>query len=246
MVVLLSVVCEKLLKLLLAFVEKRLKASASAEKPINPKSLPRRSLPESEPETLAFEGLMVAFEGKEVIRDLSLSLTTGRRYVISGPSGSGKTTLLRAMMGLLKPRSGDISAFTKKQPSAVFQEDRLLSWMDAAQNLRFVSDISVEEAKSLLLRLGLEEESLAQPVSEYSGGMKRRVAIARALCADYDILYMDEPYKGLDEQTRRQVQTVVEEMSAGRTLILVTHDLREAEGYLPLHLTDSEAEENAE
>ena len=117
--------------------------------------------------------------------------------------------------------------------------------MNAAQNLRYVADIAPGEANALLMRLGIEEESLSQPVSEYSGGMKRRVAIARALIAGYEILYLDEPYKGLDEQTRKQVQAVVEELSAGRTLFLVTHDLREAEGYLPLSLTPPAAPEIA-
>ena len=245
-VVLLSVLCEKLLKLLLTHLEKWLKQPA--------RSTARKDEALSEPpadtpapsETLTLTDLHVAFEGREIIRGLNLSLDTGKRYVLSGPSGSGKTTLLRTMMGLVKPRSGDASAFTQKQPGVVFQEDRLLGWMNAAQNLRYVADIAPEAANELLKRLGIEEESLMQPVSEFSGGMKRRVAIARALCARYDILYMDEPYKGLDDATRGKVQAVVEELSRGRTMLLVTHDLREAEGYLPLSLNPQAAAENAE
>lgn len=247
-VVLLSVVCEKLLKLFLSCLEKWLKKPAvpkEASKEAQPALLRAEASKALPSETLNLTDLHAAFEGKEVIGGLSFSVETGRRYVISGPSGSGKTTLLRVLMGLLKPRSGDASDFTKKQPSVVFQEDRLLSWMNAAQNLRYVADIAPGEANALLMRLGIEEESLSQPVSEYSGGMKRRVAIARALIAGYEILYLDEPYKGLDEQTRKQVQAVVEELSAGRTLFLVTHDLREAEGYLPLSLTPPAAPEIA-
>ena len=245
-VVLLSVLCEKLLKLLLTHLEKWLKqpARSTARKDEalseSPADTPALA------ETLTLTDLHVAFEGREIIRGLNLSLDTGKRYVLSGPSGSGKTTLLRTMMGLVKPRSGDASAFTQKQPGVVFQEDRLLGWMNAAQNLRYVADIAPEAANELLKRLGIEEESLMQPVSEFSGGMKRRVAIARALCARYDILYMDEPYKGLDDATRGKVQAVVEELSRGRTMLLVTHDLREAEGYLPLSLIPQAAAENAE
>lgn len=247
-VVLLSVLCEKLLKMLLAYLETQLKkAPRSAARKAESSALPEPAADTPAPsETLTLTDLHVAFEGREVIRGLTLSLDTGKRYVLSGPSGSGKTTLLRTMMGLVKLRSGDVSPFTQKQPGVVFQEDRLLGWLNAAQNLRYVADITPEAADDLLMRLGIEEESLMQPVSEFSGGMKRRVAIARALCARYDILYLDEPYKGLDDATRKKVQAVVAELSRGRTMLLVTHDLREAEGCLPLSLNPQAAPENAE
>ena len=230
MVVLMSVLCEKLLKLLLDLVQKQLSAPMADARP-SPELAP---VEVGTP--LHVQDLTLRYDGKTVLENLNLNFSAGGRYCILGPSGSGKTTLLRAMMGLIKPAQGDVSAFTQKQPSAVFQEDRLLSWMNAVENLRFVTDITPEDASALLMRLGLDEESLAQPVSEFSGGMKRRVSIARALCAPHHILYLDEPYKGLDESTRRKVQSVVEEMSQGRTVILVTHDLREAEGYTPVSL----------
>ena len=115
--------------------------------------------------------------------------------------------------------------------SAVFQEDRLLEQLTAAENVRFVCGGLPVETETLLLRLGLEKESLSRSVREFSGGMKRRVAIARALLADFDILFLDEPYKGLDAETKRAVQGAVGEYTRNKTVVLVTHDPAEAEGY---------------
>ncbi|WP_405595490.1 ATP-binding cassette domain-containing protein [Sellimonas catena] len=67
-----------------------------------------------------------------------------------------------------------------------------------------------------------------QPVRELSGGMRRRVALLRALCCDWDILFLDEPFKGLDEETKKQVMDYTKEMCTGKTVIFVTHDSKEA------------------
>ena len=85
--------------------------------------------------------------------------------------------------------------------------------------------------RRITLALGIPSESLSLPVSAFSGGMKRRVALCRALLAEYDVLTLDEPYKGLDEETRARVMRLVEAHTAGRTVILVTHTLEEAGGY---------------
>lgn len=73
------------------------------------------------------------------------------------------------------------------------------------------------------------DDIAGKPVSEYSGGMKRRVAIARALLAEYDILIMDEPLQGLDAETKEKVATVIKTQTAGKTVLFVTHDEKEAE-----------------
>ena len=92
------------------------------------------------------------------------------------------------------------------------------------------------QAGELLLELGIPPESLSQPVSTFSGGMKRRVALCRALLAEYDVLTLDEPYKGLDEDTRARVMRLVDVHTRGRTVILVTHAAEEAMGYDLIHL----------
>ena len=180
--------------------------------------------------------LCKAFEGKVVIDHFNAELNPGVHYSLMGPSGCGKTTLLRLFMGLTKPDSGTVRMPAGTRLSAVFQENRLLDQMTATANVSLVSAASVSEIEALLLELGIDAESLPHPVSTYSGGMKRRVALCRALLADFDILFLDEPYKGLDEDTRAHVMAIVERFIQNKTVLLVTHDKDEAIGYTPLEL----------
>lgn len=180
---------------------------------------------------IRIEHLCKAYDGKPVLRDFSLTMESGEHLCLMGPSGCGKTTLLRLLMALERPDGGGIAGLDGLRMSAVFQEDRLLEQLTAAENVRFVCGGLPVETETLLLRLGLEKESLSRSVREFSGGMKRRVAIARALLADFDILFLDEPYKGLDAETKRAVQGAVGEHTRNKTVVLVTHDPAEAEGY---------------
>ena len=180
--------------------------------------------------------LCKAFDGKAVISNLSFHLEPGVHYCLMGPSGCGKTTLLNLLMGLLKPDSGSIRTKDGLRISAVFQEDRLLKQMTAQANIALVNPAAAKEADLLLKELGIAPESLPQPVSAYSGGMKRRVALARALLADFDILFLDEPYKGLDEDTRANVMRIVSRYTKGKTVVLVTHDAEEAIGCTPIQI----------
>lgn len=180
---------------------------------------------------IQIERLCKAYDGKPVLREFSLTMENGEHLCLMGPSGCGKTTLLRLLMGLERPDGGSIAGLDGLRMSAVFQEDRLLEQLTAAENVRFVCGSLPGETERLLLRLGLEKESLSRPVREFSGGMKRRVAIARALLADFDVLFLDEPYKGLDAETKKAVQGAVGEYTRNKTVVLVTHDPAEAEGY---------------
>lgn len=179
--------------------------------------------------------LSKAFDGKPVIRDFSMTLEPCGRYCLMGPSGCGKTTALRLLAGLCKPDSGELRGLSRLKPSVVFQENRLLEQLSAIGNVRLVSKATEEQIAQILIELGLEQDSLSQPVSAFSGGMKRRVALCRALMADYDILFLDEPYKGLDDATKAKVMRVVMRLARGKTVLLVTHDAREAEGF---HITE--------
>ena len=189
--------------------------------------------------------LCKSYDGKPVLDGLELHLEKGQRYALMGASGSGKTTLLNLLMGLESPDSGEIVMEPSLRISAVFQENRLLEMMTAEANIRLVAPEAAATANELLLALGIDADSLSQPVKTYSGGMKRRVAIARALLADYDILLLDEPYKGLDEDTRQQVIETVERMTAGKTVLMVTHDPEDAAGHRLIELKTVKTNENA-
>ncbi len=108
--------------------------------------------------------------------------------------------------------------------AAVFQEDRLCEAFTPVENVLLVTgrSLSAARVRAELSRL-LPEESLSRPVSTLSGGMKRRTAICRALLAPYDVLFMDEPFTGLDEDTRQTVISYILEKNAGRMLLISTH-----------------------
>jgi len=169
-----------------------------------------------------------SFGDKAVFTDYSLELDLGKAYCIMGESGCGKTTLLNLIMGLTKPNKGEISVPNAKI-SAVFQEDRLCEDFSAVSNVVAVTGKSMKnEIIELLKELGLEGSEYL-PVSQLSGGMRRRVAIARALLAEFDILILDEPFKGLDDCTREKTADVILSRLQNKTLLVATHDIRDEE-----------------
>jgi NitT/TauT family transport system ATP-binding protein len=171
-------------------------------------------------------GVSKRFGDKMVFSGLNLFFPMGKSSCVMGPSGCGKTTLLRLLMGLELPDSGEIYSISPL--SVVFQEDRLLNSLTPLGNLRLIAGKGRdEELTTLLAELGLTE-GLKKPLRGYSGGMNRRVAIARALLVDYELLLLDEPFKGLDEETRARAAEVILTRARGKTIILVTHDPAEA------------------
>jgi len=174
------------------------------------------------------EGLSKSYDGKTVFRRWSAQFPRGELSCIMAPSGRGKTTLLRILMGLENPDEGTVTGLEGLRLSAVFQEDRLCDHLSAVSNIRLVTpSLRGEEVLRAMERMGLTD-CAAQPVREFSGGMRRRVALLRALLAEYDLLLMDEPFKGLDTATRELVLRETRRLCAGRTVLLVTHD--ESEG----------------
>lgn len=168
-----------------------------------------------------------SFGERKVLRGFSACLRAGTITGLMAPSGSGKTTLLRILMGLDRPQRGEIIGLDGLRISAVFQEDRLCENLNAVANIRLVTpSLTPETVEASLKVVGLENSS-RQPVRELSGGQKRRVAILRALLAQYDLLLLDEPFRGLDAATKQVVLADTLKRCAGRTVLLVTHDPEE-------------------
>ncbi|MBO4861109.1 MAG: ABC transporter ATP-binding protein [Clostridia bacterium] len=163
---------------------------------------------------------------KEVLRGFSHAFEPGSVTAVTGPSGCGKTTLVSIVAGLVIPDSGSVEN-APQNISAVFQEDRLIDGHDVRANIRFAcGNIAPERVAETLDALGLEDEYRTD-VSSLSGGMRRRVAIARALLAPYDLLILDEPFKGLDETLKAKVASYVACCAKGKTVIFITHDISE-------------------
>ena len=175
---------------------------------------------------IILKNISKAYDGKQVLNHFSLTLPEGKRTCIMGPSGCGKTTLLNILCGLQKADEGEIRNLPGKI-SVVFQENRLCEQFTALENVRMVAPEKTETAKDILARLGLSND-LYQKAASLSGGMKRRVAIARALCYDAPLVVMDEPFKGLDEETKETVMETVMQMTEGKTVLIITHDEQEA------------------
>ena len=163
-----------------------------------------------------------------ILKDFSAQIPEGKVTAVMAPSGKGKTTLLRILMGLETPDSGTISGLSGLKMSAVFQEDRLCENLSPVSNIRLVAPfLKKPEIIAAMECVGLSD-CFYQPVRELSGGMKRRTAILRALLAEYDVLFLDEPFKGLDTETRRLVIEDTRERSRGKTVILITHEPEDA------------------
>lgn len=174
--------------------------------------------------------LCKSFDGQSVLERLNLCIPVGETTCLMGPSGCGKTTLLRILAGLETADSGTVEGMPGKI-TMLFQEDRLCEEFSAVVNIRLVTGggMTKQKIREHLLELGLSEESLRQPTAAFSGGMKRRVALARAVCAGGEVLLMDEPFKGLDTDTRQVVVDYWKRHTAGKTVLCVTHDEREAQ-----------------
>ena len=165
---------------------------------------------------------------KPIFSDYSLMLPDRAIVAITGLSGCGKTTLLKLMLGLLTPQSGQIIGLHHARIGVVFQEDRLLPWLSMLENVELVQPDPTEARNSVefLNALGLIDYANAKP-SALSGGMKRRTAIARAIYYSADTLIMDEPFRGLDESSKRSAMTLCAQRC--RRIFFVTHDLIEAQ-----------------
>ena len=212
--------------------------------------------------SIEMENLTIAYQDTIVFDHFNLTLPASGCICFFGPSGSGKTTLLSAVAGLKKPLSGKIRAQQdgmeeSRAPGSfpdiayVFQEDRLIPWLTALENVLFVIPKKGEKpkmeqqkiepqkntqdmrekpdeiARHWLKKVGLLDAADKYP-SQLSGGMKQRVNIARALAFDAPIILLDEPFKGLDDQIKSQIIMIFQELKKDRLILLVTHDKEDA------------------
>lgn len=173
-------------------------------------------------------GISKSFAGKAVLEDFSAVIKGGEVNCILGASGSGKTTIGRIICSLETPDGGAVEGIEGRRLSVVFQEDRLCDGISSLSNVRFVSGASVQDIEKAFLDTGLDGVE-GQVAGTLSGGQRRRVALVRAALADCDVLLMDEPFKGLDGKTKERVMKWVKGMTAGKTVILITHDSSEAD-----------------
>lgn len=169
--------------------------------------------------------------GSHVVLDhLNYEIEDGQKVYITGPSGCGKTTFLNILMGL-ESYEGTITGLQDKRMAAVFQEDRLCENLSASRNIRLPlgkltstqKKIETDRIQKDMADIGLSD-CMDMTVNQMSGGMKRRVSILRCLHAQSDILFFDEPLRGLDMDNRALTLKKIQEYIQDKTVFWVTHD----------------------
>ncbi|MBO4571353.1 MAG: ABC transporter ATP-binding protein [Bacteroidales bacterium] len=182
------------------------------------------------------KNISVRFDGKAVFKNFTLDFPEGSVCCIKGPSGCGKTTLLNVLAGLLTPDSGEVTGLEGRTVSFAFQESRLLPWKTVAGNVDFVlsrempAEERTERVRRWLECVYMEDSANLWP-SQLSGGMARRAALARALAPEADILLLDEPFTGIDQDLKEKIMGNLKEVWKQKhtTVIIVTHDMTEAQ-----------------
>lgn len=196
------------------------------------------------------EDLTIAYYSKPVVWDVDLDIKKGKLTAILGPNGAGKSTLLKAMLNLIPISSGKILFFDKtykefrKNISYVPQSESVdwdfptdvldvvmmgtygkLGWIKRAGKKE--KELSLEALK----KLGMEEY-VDRQISDLSGGQQQRVFLSRALVQDSEIYFLDEPLKGVDAKTEKEIMRILKELrDSGKTIVVVHHDLRTVEEY---------------
>jgi NitT/TauT family transport system ATP-binding protein len=188
------------------------------------------------------QGVEKVFGSVRAIKGIDLTIEKGEFVVFVGPSGCGKSTLLHLIAALQTPTSGNIAMDEENVTTPgtdrilIFQEHGLFPWLTVGQNVEFgmkmkgLSKAEREVKTRYYLRLVHLSEFKDSRPHQLSGGMRQRVALARALATEPDVLLMDEPFAALDAQTRDMLHDELERIWAetGRTIIFVTHNVREA------------------
>ena len=178
----------------------------------------------------------------KALQDISFGVGEGEFVAIVGPSGCGKTTLLSIIAGLLAPEQGTIlvnnpdGSLRYPKIGYMLQRDHLFEWRTVYRNVTLGLEIHkqltpdrLEKVDRLLKEYGLDKFRDKRP-NELSGGMKQRAALIRTLALEPQLLLLDEPFSALDYQTRLMVSADICHLirEAGKTMIIITHDLAEA------------------
>jgi len=195
---------------------------------------------------ITIENLTKKFEDKTAVEDLSLQVAKGELFGLLGPNGAGKTTAINILCGLIKPTSGtakiygyDVQKETQKVKELIgvcIQETAIYPYLTGVENLALFGNLYAmnkktikERSNMLLTKMGLKEDA-KRITAKYSGGMKRRLSLALALIHDPQIAFLDEPTVAMDPQSRHAVWGFIKEQKTkGKTIILTTHYMEEAE-----------------
>jgi manganese/zinc/iron transport system ATP- binding protein len=202
------------------------------------------------PAAIEVEDLTVAYRVKPVLWDVDLTVPAGVLMAVVGPNGAGKTTLIKAVLGLVRPAAGQALIFGKPYR----EQRRLVGYVPQRGSVDWDFPTSVldvvmmgcygslgwlrrpgrrerERAEQALDKVGMAAFAGRQ-ISQLSGGQRQRVFLARALVQDAQVYFMDEPFQGVDATTERAIVALLQDLrAAGRTVVVVHHDLQTVSEY---------------
>jgi manganese/zinc/iron transport system ATP- binding protein len=194
--------------------------------------------------------LTIAYRDKPVLWDVDMDVPAGILMAVIGPNGAGKTTMIKSILGLIKPAAGQVLVYGKS-----YREQRhLVGYVPQRGSVDWDFPTSVLDVVMMgrygvlgwLKRPGATERAAAfdaldkvgmktfaeRQISQLSGGQQQRVFLARALVQDAQLYFMDEPFQGVDATTERAIVTLLQELrSAGKTVVVVHHDLQTVPEY---------------
>jgi len=203
-------------------------------------------LPQSTGQAISVKNLVKRYEDVTAVDDLSFSVEAGEVFGLLGPNGAGKSTTINILSGLLEPTSGSATVMgfdVQKEPGKVKerigvcpQEPAFFPYLTGKENVELMGNLQDmpkeklrERTDWLLDQVGLGEAS-SRRAGKYSGGMVRRTSLAMALVHDPELAFLDEPTVGMDPQSRRATWDLISGLKErGRTVILTTHYIEEAE-----------------
>ena len=185
---------------------------------------------------IAARGLKRRHGSLPVLRGVDLEIPRGERCALFGANGAGKSTFLHVLAGLLRPHAGEVSLLGESLPpdralrariGFLGHETSLYGDLSARENLEYYArlyQVSADTVPSLLERVGLTANA-DRPVRTFSRGMLQRLAVARVLISSPEIVLLDEPFTGLDQQGRSLMGSILEQLAADQvTVLLTTHD----------------------
>jgi ABC-2 type transport system ATP-binding protein len=189
---------------------------------------------------LAFHAVSKRFRnGRVALREATWSVERGARVCLLGPNGAGKSTSIRILEGALRPTSGAAEllgeriggpgyAAARLRTGVVPQGPGMYPDLTAGEYLRVAADLYQVSPRRAIETFGLRDH-LRTRLAELSGGFQRRVVLAAALVAEPELLLLDEPTVGLDPKAGYEVHEYLRRVMPGRTVLLCTHNLAEAE-----------------
>lgn len=192
---------------------------------------------------LEFEGVSKSFAEKNVIREISFSVERGEIFGLLGPNGAGKTTLIRLLLDIIKPDSGEIRVFGGSLSSAakdrigylpeergLYRKTKLLEMLVYLAQLKNVPRKEAQANAEVLLKSLDLYEHRGKKVEELSKGMQQKIQFLSAVIHEPELIILDEPFSGLDPVSTKAVKDkILEYRNAGRTVILSTHMMEQAQ-----------------